>query len=169
MLTQEHLKEVLQYDLSTGIFTWAHPTSRRISVGDIAGSIKTSGHRQIQIDRSRYAAHRLAFLWVLGRWPNKEVDHVNGVKDDNRWSNLREATRQQNMRNRPMSSANSSGFKGVYRDPSSNKWVAAIGINKTPKYLGAYESKIDAAKAYDKAASDIFGEYAKTNQSMGLL
>ena len=68
-----------------------------------------------------------------------------------------------------MSSANTSGFKGVYWDRASSKWAAAIGVNSTPKYIGAFESKLDAAKAYDKAASELFGEYAKTNQSMGLL
>ncbi|MCK9994454.1 MAG: hypothetical protein Dbin4_02974, partial [Alphaproteobacteria bacterium] len=98
-LTQSRLKELLHYDPDTGVFTRRVQTSSNARVGDVAGCLHPEGYRHIQIDGKRYAAHRLAWLYMTGEWPTNQLDHLNGVRDDNRWGNLREATHGQNQQN----------------------------------------------------------------------
>src|ERR1700730_6426271 len=101
MLTQERLKELLSYDPETGIFRWIAKSSpfSNILIGDIAGSPLAHGYLQIKIDGEQYLQHRLAFLYMLGRLPKGEGEHANLDKADNRWCNLREATRSLNHGN----------------------------------------------------------------------
>lgn len=90
-----------------------------------------------------------------------QVDHINGNGLDNRRENLRECTHTENMRNRKIHRNNTSGYKGVYKKKQG--WFSAISVNGEFKYLGCYTEKEDAAKAYDVAAKDFYGEFAKTN------
>lgn len=99
MLTQDRLKELMRYDEETGILTRRVSTSSNARAGDIAGSKDKDGYLVIRIDKKLYRAHRLAFLYVYGRFPEEFTDHINGIRDDNRISNLREVTRQENMQN----------------------------------------------------------------------
>src|SRR5215467_8628570 len=92
------VREVLDYDFETGRFTWRVKRTR-VTVGDLAGCLD-AGRYKIRISGRNYWAHRLAFLWMTGEWPQGEVDHKNGNPTDNRWSNLRDATRPQNQHNR---------------------------------------------------------------------
>src|SRR5690606_33021363 len=87
-LTRERLAEVLDYDPTTGIFLWKKPTGSRAVAGSVAGTVNLSGYIQIQIDGTIYYAHRLAWLWMTGSWPNNEIDHSEMNPADNRWSNL---------------------------------------------------------------------------------
>lgn len=94
---------------------------------------------------------------------NKEIDHINGDTLDNRVINLRVCTHAQNMKNRPKAKNNKSGYKGVYWFESRKKWIANISYNKKTIYLGCFNNKIDAAKAYNNAALKYYKEFAKLN------
>jgi hypothetical protein len=160
-LTVERLQEVLSYDPSTGVFTWLIATARRIQVGDIAGSVMTNGYRTIRIDSDPYLAHRLAFFYMIGRWPI-ECDHKNLLHDDNRWNNLREATHSQNLANQRIHTKSSSGFKGVSWFERDRKWRAQIKINYKDHHLGYFDTAESAHAAYVAAASAAFNEFARS-------
>jgi hypothetical protein len=113
LLTASRLRQVLKYDEDTGLFTWLVSTSNRVKVGDTAGALNGDGYVLIQIDGKAYKASRLAFLYMIGRFPDPEADHENLNRSDDRWKNLREATRQQNNRNKPVRKDSTTGAKGV--------------------------------------------------------
>lgn len=94
-------------------------------VGEIAG-YDAGGYRNIRIDGRAYRVHRLAWLWMTGEWPDPECDHINTVKNDNRWFNLRKATRGQNAANRNANSTSWTGQKGVTWDKRNSKWMGTI-------------------------------------------
>lgn len=161
MLTQERLKQFLDYNPETGLFSWA---KNRVSMKGIhtnVGTIRsTDGYRQVSVDSVLYRAHRLAFLWMTGRWPTAFVDHKNGLRDDNRWNNLREATRQQNRGNTALFITNTSGRQGVYK--VGNRWRARIVREGVCKHLGYFDTLGEAASAYDDAELAFYGEYASS-------
>lgn len=161
MITQEYLKECLVYDPETGIFTWRE----RIGVskkwntryaGKIAGNVLPIGHRRISINKRSYRAHVLAFLYMTGEFPNHEVDHINGIPDDNRWCNLRDGEHALNLQNlRGPKSNNSTGFLGVSLSKKTNKFVAFIGKNGEKKYLGQFDTPELAHEAYLQAKREL--------------
>lgn len=157
MLTADRLRQVLRYDADTGEFVWIARTSNRIRIGDVAGRPHNRGYTMIGVDGGLYLAHRLAWLWMTGGWPQKQVDHINGVRDDNRWRNLREATTVQNAGNSRRHRDKRAGAKGVYRT-SGGLWQARIGH----KYLGTRETHDEAQALYEQAARERFGEFART-------
>lgn len=144
-LTQDELKKQLHYDPETGIFTWKI-NKANIKAGMEAGSI-SHGYRQITFNRKVLRLHRLAFLYMEGYLPENDVDHINRIKDDNRWSNLREVNRVCNSRNCNINKNNTSGITGVTWDTQNKKWCAQLSINKKNFYLGSFKTKFDAAKA----------------------
>ena len=163
MLTHERLKSLLDYDPETGISTWlvGKGTAR---AGARAGSISTShGYRKIQIDGKLYLEHRVIFFWMTGRWPAQHVDHRDMDKLNNRWHNLREATRSQNTANRRAYKNNTSGVKGVCWNKRKKKWVAQIAVNGVKIHLLATDSKEKAEVWYRAFAELAFGEYARSN------
>lgn len=162
-LTAKRLREVLRYDPQTGQFTWLVRLSIRILIGRNAGRINRHGYRIITIDCVRYHAHRLAWLYMTGEWPAHYIDHANLDKADNRFANLREASRQQNSANTKTPSNNRSGFKGVQWHPQTKKWRARIGFNGKHQSLGLFKSPEEAHAAYAEAAEKLFGEYARAS------
>lgn len=156
MITAEELRELLDYDEATGVFTWRRSMRGPVKQGDAAGRLKPNGYLSIKIKQRDYFAHRLAFLYMAGRFPNSEVDHKNGDRSDNRWSNLREATVSQNRGNSRMNRRNQAGLKGVSLFRPTGRWRARIGT----KTLGYYRTKLEAHAAYVAAAKDKFGEFA---------
>ena len=163
MITKERLDEVLDYNQETGLFTWRVRPNRSIRIGTVAGSpISTSGHISVGFDGKRYLAHRLAFLTMTGCWPEHEVDHINGDPADNRWSNLRPATRAENARNVRKKSNNTSGVPGVYWAAARGKWMAYIHINRKMISLGRFTEFQEAAAARRAAEVKYFGEFSAT-------
>lgn len=108
-------------------------------------------------------AHRAAYCLMKGAWPKHQIDHVNGVRDDNRWKNLREATNQQNQQNSSSAKGSSSRYLGVTLCKKSFRWTAYICPDGTKVHLGNFRSEEEAARARDKAAKDMFGPYARLN------
>lgn len=157
-LIVERLHQLLGYDPETGIFRWRVSCGPAARVGNIAGTINNYGYRTITIDQRMYPAGRLAFFFITGRWPREEIDHINRIRDDDRWCNLREATRTLNRAN--SCTRNATGFKGVFQE--GKKWEARI---TTPgggkRYLGRYNTPEEAAAAYERAAIERYGEFAR--------
>lgn len=159
MITQDELKILFSYDAETGLFTWLVSTAKRVKIGDIAGSKNNKGYIHISINNKKYSAHRLAWLYEHGSFPTKQIDHINGVKDDNRLCNLREATRNQNLRNRGKLANNKSGFKGVRFHKEGNKWEAQSTFNSKVTYLGLFDTPELASQAYQEFAMKNYGEF----------
>lgn len=153
MITQERLKEKLTYSPDTGDFHW-------IKSGKKAGTLTLCKYWQIAIDGKTYLAHRLAFLYMTGKFPKEEVDHINMDKIDNRWCNMREATHVENGRNRRITSNNTSGFRGVYFDRGrSPPWRASTSVNGKYKYIGRFKTPELAYMAFTKFAQETYGEF----------
>jgi hypothetical protein len=161
-LTAAVLRDALHYDSETGQFTWKSPRPK-IRVGEVAGKIGTHGYRLICLNRKSYGAHRLAWLYVTGDWPEAEIDHINHDRLDNSFANLRSASRVQNLGNKIRQSNNKSGIKGVFREKRRNKWIAEIRRGSTRLYLGQYDDINHAAEAYRVAASKLYGEFAHSD------
>lgn len=159
MLTLDHLKNVLSYDPETGIFTWLIRPRQRVC-SNVAGAM-SMGYRLIGIQQQRYRAHRLAWFYMTGEWPTVEVDHINGLKDDNRWANLRLADKQKNQANSKIRVNNRSGFKGVFRFKGRRKFTARITVNYKTIWLGNFDSAEEAHEAYVTASKEHFGEFAR--------
>jgi hypothetical protein len=152
------LLESLRYDAETGLFLWTIDPKFGIKAGDIAGSRTKHGYIRISFKRRLYLAHRLAWLYVHGRWPVDQIDHINGVKSDNRILNLREATAIQNLQNQRRAQRNSqTGLLGVSRYPSRDKFVAVIRANGRQVFLGYFDTAEDAHARYKQAKADLHG------------
>ena len=151
-LTQKKLKELLHYDAETGVFTWkVFRGGGAAKVGDAAGWETDLGYKKICLFRKHYAAHRLAWLYMTGKWPTDEIDHKNGIRDDNRFCNLRESDRATNMQNqcRAQASNKSSGVLGAYK--WGNKYIAKINARNKVYYLGLFDTAELANDAYMQA------------------
>lgn len=158
-ITQERLKDILHYDPDTGVFVWKVATGRRIKIGYVAGSPNDKGYLRIQINKARTYSHRLAVLYMDGYFP-EEVDHINGVKDDNRWCNLRPCNRLLNAKNSRMLITNTSGVKGVFMIKSTGKYRASIMVSGKMMNLGNYNTMQEAEIIVRQAREKHHGEYA---------
>jgi hypothetical protein len=173
--------ELLDYNKITGRFYWKERSLDRfkdINHGKIwnsrfkgaeAGMPNRFGYMVIGLYGTAYYAHRLAWAHFYEEDPVSQIDHINGVRDDNRIENLRKASSSDNNRNsRAKSHSFHSKYKGVGWYESGAKWRMRIDIGG--KVITKYfKDEIDAAISYDKMAEELFGEFAKTNKMMGLL
>ena len=148
-MNAERLRELLDYDPETGVFRWKTPIrGMRVRVGQIAGYIHLRGYRDIYIGKRKYQAHRLVWLYLYGRWPTDQIDHINGVKDDNRRENLREATNIENTQNaRHARRNNKTKMLGVIATPWKS-FKAEIKVNGKNNYLGTFATAEEAHAAY---------------------
>jgi len=153
-VSPERLRELLHYNPDTGLFTW-RKSKRGVTAGRVAGCVGRYGYWTLNIDYKRYAAHRVAWLYVYGVWPVECIDHINRLRTDNRISNLREATPAQNRQNLCLSAKNKSGTRGVSFDRINGNWRASISVGGKAKNLGRFASKSDAASAYAVAAAKL--------------
>ena len=155
MLDRQVLMLLLNYDPETGVFTW-NIGRRKCNAYAQAGTIDRHGYRQIMVEGRQYAAHRLAWFYMTGRWPKHEIDHINRIRHDNRGLNLREATSGEQRQNQLARCDASSGFRGVTYLPEKSKWLARIALQGRRKHLGVYDTIIDAAAARLRAERDLF-------------
>lgn len=152
ILTATRLRELLHYDPDTGLFTRLKtPKNTTIKVGDVAGFLSKAGYRIIKIDLKAYKAHRLAWLYMTGAFPSEETDHINGIKSDNQFINLREASHSLNAQNYVKPNAdNKCGFLGVTKR-ASGKFVAQIRLMGEMRNLGQCDTPEEAHEVYLKA------------------
>ena len=154
-LTQARLKELVNYDPETGIFTWR---LGRVGcrAGAVAGSRHKAGYWQVGIDRKIYLLHRLAFQYMTGELPADQVDHINGVRTDTRWCNLRPVTSWENKHNIGGPPAhNTSGCLGVYWHKARRRWIAEIKLNGRKHHRGQFLTREEAAAAYLAAKDNL--------------
>ena len=155
IISQEELKSLLHYDPETGVFTWKVNRKGGAREGKTTGYKSKIGYVQICVNAKLYYAHRLAWFYVYGIWPNNDIDHINGLKYDNRLCNLRRATRTENNQNTEKYSNNVSGLRGVYWHKAAQKWCAEIKVNGKKTYLGLFDTKELAHNAYLKAKAEL--------------
>lgn len=177
--TAEYLRSIIDYNPETGIFTWlrrapATFNPKQIRAESVANrwnarfagkhpkSFDQQGYRHVVINRRKYKAHRLAWLYMTGEWPPEHIDHVDMNPKNNTFANLRLATHAENQRNRGKSNTNKSGFKGVSWDKLCRKWRAQITVRGKHTYLGIFDDPADAHNAYSVAAALHYGEFART-------
>lgn len=155
MMSADELRERLCYEPDTGEWVWLK-SPRSGYAGKPAGWIDAYGYKRIKIDGQTHIASRLAFLYMTGQWPKDEVDHIDRDPGNDCWSNLREATRLENLQNRSMFSNNSTGHKGIYLHTSNARYVAQIDNI----YIGSFESLQEAIDARDEFVKTHHGDFA---------
>lgn len=160
-LTADHLRSVLHYDPETGIFTWRKGRQGTRLNRTAGAAHKATGYVKICIDYKLYSAHRLAWLYMTGEWPAEQVDHINTIRHDNRWCNLRAANQSEQNANRSPDRRSTTGYKGVTFHKRAGKYLAQIGHNGKNHYLGLFADPAEAAKARAEKARELHGEFAK--------
>lgn len=159
MPTADDLRALFDYDPATGDLRWRIRKAQRVHTGSIAGCQTVQGYRSVEVGGRGYRVHRVIWCMVTGQWPANQVDHVNRIRDDNRWCNLREATNSENQHNISARARNTSGHKGVCRE--GTKWRARISHDGRREYLGSFETAEQAREAYQKASAHYHGEFGR--------
>lgn len=150
--SQEILNEYFRYDQETGKLYWKKKSARKIIVGDEAGNLKPHGYIYIKFLGKDYRAHRIIYRMVYGDFNESlQIDHINGIRNDNRLVNLRLVTHQENSKNMSLSFRNTSGEIGIYWYKKYNKWRVNIKVNGKNKHIGYFTDFEEAIKARDKA------------------
>tara|TARA_R110000787_G_C13151898_1_gene418581 strand:+ start:55 stop:546 length:492 start_codon:yes stop_codon:yes gene_type:complete len=159
MLTQNRLKELFSYNPLTGVFTRKVKLAYKSKIGEVVGCLTKAGYLTAQVNGKLYSLHRLAYLYMTGNWPDI-TDHINGVKNDNRWTNLRSCTQQQNTFNQKISSNNTSGVKGVCWEASRRKWRVSV----SNRNVGRFDSLEEATIVAKRLQEEVQGVYAYSNR-----
>lgn len=152
MITQDELKELLDYNPETGIFVWKVRMAKSVKAGMIAGVLNTQKYRCITIAGTQYKAHRLAWVYIHGEFP-KMLDHVDGNRDNNAIINLRLTTVRQNGQNRKEHRVGKT--LGCYFHKPTGKWRAQLEFKGRNYHLGLYETAEEAFEAYSAAVHSI--------------
>jgi hypothetical protein len=159
VLTQEYLKEILEYNLENGVFTWRVNKSHRGAIGAVAGTVSKLGYTSIGIDSRLYRSHRLAWLYTYGEFPSTGIDHIDGNPNNNAICNLRVTSQSGNNKNVAKRKDNKSGYKGVSWCSITNKWKAQAQVDGKKKYIGLFDTPEEAFTAYVSFTAEVFGEY----------
>lgn len=165
MVTADQVREFINYDPETGIFTWKKKPNRKIRIGDIAGFVNGLGYSRIHVLGKTYQGHRLAWLIMTGDFPKYGIDHINGIRDDNRWINLRDVPQVDNGRNQKRKSTNTSGITGVSWWEKRKKWQAYIKVDGIRIHLGLF-SDFDTAASVRKSAEQKYGFHQNHGRNM---
>ena len=150
-IKHDRLLELLEYNPDTGIFIWKVNRKRLAKAGSIAGSINGKGYIQISVDGKLYLAHRLAWFYCFQEWPENIIDHINGIKSDNRLDNLQDVTQNKNIQ-KGSQKLSSSGFRNVRK--VCNKYQAHIKVNGKTIHLGMFDSGQEASDYVKKYKED---------------
>jgi hypothetical protein len=162
-ISQARLREILNYDEATGVFAWRVRRGIGTPAGKVAGTVKPKGYIVIFIEGRCYFAHRLAFLYMQGVWPDDQVDHIDGNRANNAWANLRTATARENSWNAKRKRDNRVGLKGV--SGAKNKFRASIYVDGKNRYLGLFATPEAAHAAHVEAARQLRGKFAWTGSA----
>lgn len=146
----EYIRECIAYDKDTGDLTWKKKVSTKVKVGSKVGCVHKDGYLRVKLNGKYYLGHRLIWALVYGKLPEKFIDHINGIKNDNRLCNLRELSHSENMQNRFKASSHSaSGFIGSSKN--GRRYQAQIVIDKKKHYIGCFDTAEEAHAAYMEA------------------
>ena len=157
-------KSLFIYNKDNGKLYWENPAynCKRLK-GKEVGTVDKSGYLAMMVKKKNYKVHQICFL-MHHKYKPKMIDHINGIKQDNRISNIRECTSSENGQNRTqLSKNNTSGYKGICLCKRSNKWNATILYKGVRKSLGYYENKEDAATAYNNACEKYYKDFGRKN------
>jgi hypothetical protein len=154
--TQQYVREIFDYDQSTGVVTRKRSVSRNTKAGQQAGSINGHGYRDVRVLLKTYPLHRIIWLYVYGYLPSKKIDHINRNRLDNRLANLREVDDAENAKNISIPRHNKSGCTGVSWYSSRKKWTVTIKVNGKNKWLGCYDTIFEAAAVRRSAEHHIY-------------
>lgn len=175
------LRKMLRYDPETGHLFWKNRTFDMFTDGGHTAehtcakwnsrygetqaftTIDRKGYPMGAIFNHTYRAHRVIWAIVYGEWPPDQIDHINGIRTDNRIANLRRATNSQNSRNRGAQSNNRTGYKGVFYDNRVKKYVAILVVDGKQHRGGCFLSVEDAAAAYANLCREHHGEFSRLN------
>ena len=164
-ISAEIVKEFLSYDPETGIVTWIKNRGSNDIVGKVAGYTRQGykhGYVDIKINDKIYLAHHIAWVLMTGSWPTQDIDHINLIRNDNRWCNLREVSRSKNLHNSGPRKRNTSGYKGIKFVPKGRrKWCAMVMINYKQHYIGVFNTVEEAVAARNKYCQNLLGENYK--------
>jgi len=163
---KELFRSSVEYDQHTGVFIWKHrqdcnATWNSRFAGKKAGVKSTSRYVTIRLNYKIYYLHRVAWMLVTGDWPRCEIDHINGDKSDNRFCNLREATRAQNARNKGVTAASKTGVSGVCFRKAKGKWDANITVMNKQVHLGRFDTMESAVNARKEAELHYYGRFSR--------
>ena len=159
LLSHEYLSSIMTYDIHTGLFTRIYKTNNNTNLSKPAGTVDSTGYIRIKINGIKYMAHRLAYFMVNKSWPKNLIDHIDGKKKNNIYTNLRQATVSENARNSKPHIDNPTGTKGVYYSKTRKKYIAEICTNYKTKYLGGYDTISEAKDVYNTAAKKYHGKF----------
>ena len=154
MISAEELRELVDYDPDSGVFTRRKRTSSSTRIGDVVGNVNAGGYIEMSVGGKRSYGHRLAFLWMTGEIP-PVVDHINGVRSDNRWINLRAADAALNAENRRNRPRGANPLLGVSWHRGAQKWTCCIQVRGTYKYLGLFVDPEEAHQVYLAAKREL--------------
>ena len=160
--TSERLNELFDYSLITGKLYRRLTINYNALKGELAHGSHNAGYCATSVDGKRYLVHRVIWCMVTGEWPEHTIDHEDTNRQNNAWINLRLATRAQNNRNGVGWGNSKSGVKGVYPAKALGRWEAKITLDSKSKSLGTYDSIEAAKEAYDTAAKQHYGEFARS-------
>ena len=156
ILTQSKLKELFNYNPITGIFTNKVARNARAKINDTAGALNSNGYIVFQVNKTKIYAHRAAWMYTHGFWPNAEIDHINRVRNDNRLVNLRLANRLENSHNTGKHAKSISGHKGVAWHSRNKKWQVQMRVRGTHYYIGQFSELQDAVNARLQAEKKLY-------------
>lgn len=163
-LTPAMVREFMRYDPNSGVFTWRKTLGQRAQAGNvILGADNGYGYIRIAVKGKNYMAHRLAWAYMLGRWPEDIVDHRDRDRSNNRWINLRAATYATNNQNKKVK-VGASGLRGAYKmkgvkKSTSKHWMSVIQVDGKSIHLGQFHTAEEAHAAYAEAANKYHGEF----------
>jgi|SRR5579859_3771226 len=164
IVSYDTLHEFFTYDPNTGEIRNKSNRSNRSRAVELSGDFGDRGYQRVGINGKNFYGHRIAWCMMTGEWPDKFIDHIDGVKSNNKWSNLRLATKSQNGANIGKYSRNNGGtskYKGVFRSKGKRLWVASITKNGKITRIGCFHTEEEAHAAYVQKAQEVHGEFAR--------